>query len=201
MIDLINAHYDRVDQTVQQLKMATEALEVGDNEALEKRITECSRMEKEGDALRRRVMKNLIRSEMPHERKEFFHRLVVGCDAIADQAKEACRLLGVMAELPSMPALFPDLRKMANLSAEASMILKKTVQLSGAEEGEMVKNVAEIEKIEETVDDLELKLRKRSLSEKCDVWSALVLWRVIIGVERVADRIEDAADIVESMAI
>jgi len=105
----------------------------------------------------------------------------------------------VMAELPPFQALLPDLRKMANLSAEASIILRRMVELSDVEDAEMVESVSEIERIEETVDDLELKLRKRSLSEECDVWAALVLWRVIIGVERVADRIEDATDIVESM--
>jgi len=40
VVGLIKAHYERVDQTVQQLKLATEALEVGNREALTRAVKE-----------------------------------------------------------------------------------------------------------------------------------------------------------------
>ena len=191
---LLIAHSQKVSLAVHALKSATQAWQQGDRDELERFVNDVSNLEKEADSLRRRVASELSGSDLPHARKEFFRRLVHETDDVADTARRAGRFLLIIKDLLLPTELKSDLVKMTSLSQAAMSRLAEAVNCLGEPPERRIEHVAHISDLEESVDDLEFKIQHEAAGLNVDTWSAIIFWRLVITVSRIADNVEDAAD-------
>lgn len=193
--ELVVKHYEQVNIVVQSLK---ESLE---NSDVEGRIKVAERAEEDADFLRRKIVKLLVEKEVDAKKRSPIYRLVLHTEDIADQAIDACKLLALSKELDIPPEIIPDLRKMAVFAAQASLLLYSSLENLWADWDKAIVAFSQIRDIEKTVDDLEMEVRRKSISTSCGVWEAVLLWRIFTSIERVVDRIEDASDEAESIIV
>lgn len=198
MIDRIHglliAHSQKVLLATHALKSATEAWQRGDREALERFVDEVANLESEADSLRRSVVRELSRSDLPHSQSDLFRRLVHTSDDVADTAKRAGRFLLIIQDLLLPPEIKSDLVKMASLSQTAMGRLAEAVNCLSEPAERRFEHVAQISDLEESVDDLEFKVQQEATGFNVDPWSTVIFWRLVLTVSRIADYVEDAAD-------
>jgi predicted phosphate transport protein (TIGR00153 family) len=183
-----------VNLAVHALKSATEAWQQGDRDQLIKFVDELSSLEKEADSIRRGISQEISRSKVSYNKKDLFRRLAHQTDDVADMARRAGRFLLIIHDLLLPHEFKSDIVKMASLSQAAMSILAEAIFCIGEPVERRIEHVANISELEESVDDLEFKLQLEASKLTVDTWSAILLWRLVLTVGRVADNIEDAGD-------
>lgn len=191
---LLIAHSQKVSLAVHALKSATEAWQRGDREALGKFVDELSALEKEADSLRRSIAREVSRSQVDYNKKELFRHLAHQTDDVADTARRAGRFLLIIQDLLLPPEIKSDVVKMASLSQAAMSRLAEAIFCLSEPPERRIEHVAHISEMEESVDDLEFKIQQEAANLNVDTWSAIIFWRLVLTVGRIADYIEDAAD-------
>ncbi|MFA5802620.1 MAG: DUF47 family protein [Thermoleophilia bacterium] len=191
---LLIAHSQKVSMAVHALKSASEAWQRGDLEDLERYVADLSDLEKEADSLRRNVAREISAPEIPHAKRELFRRLVHETDNVADTARRAGRFLLIIKDLLLPPQIKSDIVKMTSLCQAAMSRLAEAIHCLSEPPERRSEHVAHISELEESVDDLEFKIQHEASGLTVDTWSAIILWRLVITVSRIADNVEDAAD-------
>lgn len=191
---LLIAHSQKVSLAVHALKSATEAWQRGEREQLARFVDELSGLEKEADSIRRSVAREISRSKVSYNKKELFRRLVHQTDDVADTARRAGRFLLIIQDLLIPPELKSDIVKMASLSQAAMGRLAEAVFCLSEPPERRIEHIAHISEMEESVDDLEFKIQQEAAKLTVDTWSAIMFWRLVLTVARIADYIEDASD-------
>ncbi|MHB1390893.1 MAG: DUF47 domain-containing protein [Thermoleophilia bacterium] len=194
IISLLIAHNQKVTLAVHALKSATEAWQDGDREALARLVDELSGLEQEADSLRRSVAREISRSRIPFHKKDLYRRLVHQTDNVADTARRAGRFLLIVQDLLIPAGAKSDLVKMASLSQAAMSRLAEAVLGLSEPAEQRLEHIASISELEESVDDLEFKVQQEAVGFNFDTWSAIIFWRLVLTLGRIADHIEDAAD-------
>lgn len=191
---LLIAHSQKVTLAVHALKSAAEAWQQGDREQLARLVDELSGLEQEADSIRRSVAREISRSRLPYHKKDLFRRLVHQTDNVADTARRAGRFLLIIQDLLIPAGPKGDLVKMASLSQAAMSRLAEAVFCLSEPPEWRMEHIANISELEESVDDLEFKVQQEAVGLNFDTWSAIIFWRLVLTMGRVADYIEDAAD-------
>lgn len=191
---LLIAHSQKVSLAVHALKSATEAWQRGDRQQLARFVDEVSSLEKEADSIRRSVAREISRSDISYNQKELFRRLAHQTDDVADTARRAGRFLLIIQDLLLPPELKSDIVKMASLSQAAMNRLAEAIFCLSEPTERRIEHIAHISEMEESVDDLEFKIQQEAADLTVDTWSAIIFWRLVLTVGRVADYIEDASD-------
>jgi predicted phosphate transport protein (TIGR00153 family) len=192
--ELLIAHSEKVSLAVLALKSAAESWQQGDRDQLRLYVGELSAYEKEADTIRRSVVRQISRSNLPVSKKDVFRRLAHEVDDVADTARAAGRFLLIIEDLLLAPELKADIVKMASLNQAAMSRLAEAIHFFGEPPERRMEHVARISEMEESVDELEFKVHLEASKMNVDTWSAIMFWRLILTVGRVADIIEDAAD-------
>lgn len=191
---LLIAHSQKVSLAVHALKSATEAWQHGDRESLTRYVDEVSDLEREADGLRRSVAREISHSRISYNKKELFRRLVHQVDDVADTARRAGRFLLIIHDVLLPPELKSDIVKMASLDQAAMSRLEEAIHCLCEPPAWRVEHMAHISELEESVDDLEFKVQQEATKLTVDTWSAIMFWRLVLTVGRIADYVEDAAD-------
>ena len=113
---------------------------------------------------------------------------------MADTARRAGRFLLIIQDLLIPPEFKSDLIKMASLSQAAMSRLAEAVCCLNEPPERRIEHIATISELEESVDDLEFKVQHDASRLNVDTWSAIIFWRLVLTIGRIADYIEDAAD-------
>ncbi|MHB0867010.1 MAG: DUF47 domain-containing protein [Thermoleophilia bacterium] len=191
---LLIAHNQKVTLAVHALKSAAEVWQQGEREALARLIDELSSLEQEADSLRRSVAREISRSPIPYHKKDLYRHLVQQTDNVADTARRAGRFLLIVQDLLIPVEAKSDLVKMASLCQAAMSRLAEAVFCLSEPAERRLEHIASISELEESVDDLEFKVQQEAVGFNFDTWSAIIFWRLVLTMGRVADHIEDAAD-------
>jgi len=191
---LLIAHSQKVSLAVHALKSAAEAWQQGDRESLIRFVDELSSLEKEADGLRRSVAREISHSKVSFNKKELFRRLVHQVDDVADTARRAGRFLLIIQDVLLPPELKSDIVKMASLDQAAMSRLEEAVHCLCEPPEWRMEHMTQISELEESVDDLEFKVQQEATKLTVDTWSAIMFWRLVLTIARIADYVEDAAD-------
>lgn len=191
---LLIAHSEKVSLAVHTLKSATEAWQRGEREEIVRLVEELSGLEKEADSIRRQVAREISGSDNSYNQKELFRRLAHQTDDVADTARRAGRFLLIIQDLLLPPEIKSDIVKMASLSQAAMGRLAEAIFCLSEPAERRIEHIANISQMEESVDDLEFKIQGEVADLNVDTWSAIIFWRLVLTVGRIADFIEDAAD-------
>jgi predicted phosphate transport protein (TIGR00153 family) len=196
---LIVRHYEEINEVVQLLKGFIEGFE--DGRIVIDKVREAKRAEERADTLRRRILRDIIQSDLGVEMRSPIYRLVIHTEDIGDQALHACNLLSLTEELDIPGDIISDMRRMAVFAGRASGLLKDSLEKIWDSKEEALEDFYQIRQIESTVDELEMEVRRKSIQTPCGVWEAVLQWRLLLAIERVVDRIEDASDEAENIIV
>ncbi len=202
---LVLEHSKMTTVTVEQLSRCIQDAIEGKKEELQRNFDLLEQKEKEADALRRRIIEELARGELPADERVGLMRLGRQIDWITDWSHEASRIL-VLFELSQMPKQIQDvLVEMCATVTECTVKVASCVQklMDGALD-ESLKAADEVERLEERVDGLHQKARSNLKDIKTDgipVGSIMLLAQFTEAIENTADRCEDTCDQVRVMAV
>jgi len=204
-MSLVLEHSRMTTVTVELLgKCIQDAIKDG-KEELGKNFHLLEQREHEADVLRRRIIEELARGELPSEDRVSLMRLGRQLDWITDWAHEGSRIL-VMFDLSKMPKQIQDvLLEMCSTTTEATLHVTDTVQkLMDGNLDASLKAADQVERLEEKVDGLHQKARgilKDIETDGIHVGSIVLLSQFLEAIENTADRCEDACDQARVMAV
>ena len=180
---------------VEDLERAVKAA-VSSNEKEEKAaINRVTNAEKEADRLRRVVMTELARGELPPTDREDLMHLMKRVDMIADWSREATRILDAT-PIQDVPEILTKAGvQMAEGVRDCVAALRKTINSMMEKPEDALKAADEVERLEEKVDDFfEEARRLLTMEDKLKVGVAIMMNELFEAIEQAADACEDACD-------
>ena len=204
-IGLVLEHSQMTTIAVQLLGKCIQDAINGRQKELQKAFDLLEQKEHEADVMRRRIIEELARGELPSDDRAGLMRLSRQLDWIADWSHEASRVL-VMFELSKMPKQIQDLStEMCSTTTESALHVADTVRkLMDGDLDASLKAADEVERLEEKVDDLYQKARgvlKDVETNGVGVGSIILLSEFLEAIENTSDRCEDTCDQARVMAV
>jgi predicted phosphate transport protein (TIGR00153 family) len=204
-MDLVLEHSRMTTATVELLGRCIQDAINAKTEDLQKSFELVEKKEHEADVMRRRIIDELARGELPSDERVGLMRLGRQLDWVTDWSHEAGRIL-VMFDLSKMPKEMQTiLLEMWSTAAEATIHVTDSVQkLIDGNLDASLKAADEVERLEEKVDGLHQKARGILRDVQTDgvhVGSIILLSQFLEAVENMADRCEDACDQARVMAV
>ncbi|MGA8905798.1 MAG: DUF47 family protein [Candidatus Bathyarchaeia archaeon] len=202
---LVLEHSKMTTLTVELLGKCIQNAISGRKEELQKSFELLEQKEHEADIMRRRIIEELARGELPSDDRSGLMRLGRQLDWITDCSQEASRIL-VMFDLSKMPKQIQDvLVEMCSTTTQATLHVADTVQklIDGSLDASL-KAADEVERLEEKVDGLHQKARgilNDIETDRLHVGSIILLSQFVEAIENTADRCEDACDQARVMAV
>jgi predicted phosphate transport protein (TIGR00153 family) len=180
---------------VEDLERAVAAAIVGDEKEMRKCVERVSSSEREADSLRRKVMDEISRGELPSTDREDLMDLVKRVDMIADWSRESTRILGAV-RMEYVPDSVKDVFfVMAKSVKQCAVLVQRCVNLMMTKPGEALQAADAVEREEEKVDDVHEKARiliGREDLPRAGV--AVLISELFDAIEMVADSCEDVCD-------
>ena len=204
-MSLVLEHSRMTTVTVELLGKCIQDAINGGKEELEKDFHLLEQREHEADVLRRRIIDELARGELPTDERVSLMRLGRQLDWITDWSHEGSRIL-VMFDLSKIPKQMQEvLVEMCSTANEATIHVTDTVQkLMDGDLDASLKAADQVERLEEKVDDLHQKARgilKDIETDGIHVGSIILLSQFLEAIENTADRCEDACDQARVMVV
>jgi len=204
-MSLVLEHSKMTTLTVEQLAMCIHNAIENKKDELQRNFELLEGKEREADGLRRRIIEELARGELPTDERVGLMRLGRLIDWITDWAHEASRIL-VLFNLSQMPKHMQELIvEMCSTVTECTVKVADCVQkLMDGELDEALKAADQVERLEEKVDKLYQTARSNLVDIKTNgirVGSVILLAQFVEAIENTSDRCEDTCDQVRVMAV
>ncbi len=188
-----------------ELLMGVHSAIGGDSAELLRSFERQQRKEREADALRRQIIEELARGELPPDERIGFMRLARQIDLVTDWSHESHRML-VLLPFDKAPRDIQDATlKMCKRVQECIASVQKCLnKLAAKELQESLAYADEVERYEEETDALYQDAREIFI--KCDfaeigVGAAILLSQFLDAIENIADRCEDVGDQTRVIAV
>jgi predicted phosphate transport protein (TIGR00153 family) len=194
-------------ETVEAMKWVVHAFCNDDFNALEEHYKQAFDSERAADDVKHRILRDVSTGPLhPIDREEVI-RLVLTADDIAENAKSGARKLRFASTTGLTDQINAGLREMADLCVEIAQSMRTAFETLNEGPKAAIEAASLVEILEESIDEFRLALLKNILSCKEPVASIrslgpwLMLLNAIENMEDVADRSEDVADVIRSIAI
>ncbi len=189
---------------LEQAHRALQTYMSGDKQALENAWSEVFRLEREADNVKRKILAELATGTLHAIDREELVRLILVSDDVASRAKAWTRRLK-LAVYNSIPRGVLELVvKMAGIVVEAyKLVIEAANKLITGDRRGVLELCDKIESHEEKIDDLRITALEE-VYKYCDLakTSMCILAKEIVDlVEDAADRCEDVADVLRSIAL
>jgi len=194
-ITLMQRHLATTISAVEDLERAVKASVSNNERETKTSIDRVMSAEKEADKLRRVIMIELARGELPSIDREDLMHLIKRVDMVADWSRESTRILSAtpMQDVPD--SLKKAAVEMVGGVRECAMSLRKCINSMAEKPEEALKAADEVERLEEKVDDLfENSRRLLAKEEKLKVGAAILMNELFEAIELAADSCEDTCD-------
>ena len=174
-------------------------LEEGVQDSFKDLLKKVSALEAENDAYRRKIENNLYQYMILPDMRSDILKLLEMCDKVIN--KYESNLLVISVEKPSVfSSLKEDLIKMIHSDLECVGSLVSGVRFFFL--GKDIKEFTEqTYKLEHVVDEQALKLKESVFNEKIELARQIQLKEFVYHIEKISDIAEDAADILNIMAV
>lgn len=191
--------------SVDELIACVKSAIAGKKEELESAFTRLHQLEREGDSLRRLIITEFARGNLPIDERRSFMRLARQVDYVADWCLEAGRLV----RLSPMDRLPEDLRVTLLETCKVVRDCVSDVQqcidlLTDKKVQEALDAADKVERLEEEADDLYRKgraLLSKISGPELTVGQIILVAELMDAVESVADRCEDVCDQARVIAV
>lgn len=202
--ELCIEHLEKVSRIVRLIKSFMDAYSDNDEERFRGIFDEIFRLEREADMVKGRIIKHISIEPMhPMDRMDIL-RFIMTVDDIASYGKGATRKL-----LHVDPEYVPENIKgdLVKLSMEAIREIESLIKAYESiprSRDDALRHADQVERMEEEIDELKEKIITRVIWWGDQIGSIsrwLLVKEAVDYLEEMADRIEDAADIVRGMAV
>jgi len=204
VIQLLRQHAIATTDVGDDLMKAMEMAIAGRHRELKAAYERQKQKEIEADALRRKVMQELAKGELPLADRGDMMRLARRIDLVTDWSHEAVRIL-VLFKIAEMPKDIQEAAlRMCKTVRECIWALRRCLEkLADRDIDESLRLADQVERIEEQVDDQyqQARLLLLNLDRSINVGSAILLSQFLDSVENTSDRCEDTCDQVRVIAI
>ena len=204
-ISMVLEHSKATVMAIEQLDRCINFALAGKREDLVRSFEILSLKEKEADLLKRKIIGELAKGDLPASEREDLMRLARQTDDVIDWINETGRIL-VEFDLKDMPE---DVKE---LTVEISKVIKNCViklddcieKLTNREFQDALKAADEVERLEEQMDGLYQKSRRSIASLKTEIvqiGQAILLADFMDALETITDRCEDSCDEVRVIVV
>jgi predicted phosphate transport protein (TIGR00153 family) len=207
ILALCKTHLDKVVETVEEMKWVVHSFCNDDFNALEEHYKKSFDNERAADDIKHRILRDVSTGPLhPIDREEVI-RLVLTADDIAENAKSGGRKLRFASTKCLTDQISASLREMADMCVEIARSVRVAFEKLSVGTDAAIESAAQVEILEESIDEFRMGLLKAILSCKQPVVSVrslgpwLMLLNAIENMEDVADRSEDVADVIRTIAI
>jgi predicted phosphate transport protein (TIGR00153 family) len=204
VVQLLRQHVIATTDVGDELVRAIDVAIEGKYDDLRKALVRQKQKEQEADALRRKVIDELAKGELPLADRGDMMRLARRIDMVTDWAHEAVRVL-VLIRISEMPKDMRDCAsKMGHTVSECIWTLRKCIEkLADRDIDEAMALADKVERIEEQVDDQyqEARILLLALDKSTNVGAVILLNQFLDAVENTADRCEETCDQVRVIAV
>jgi len=194
-ITLMQRHLATTMSAVEDFEAAVRASISNNEEETKASINRVISAEKEADRLRRTVMTELARGELPPTDREDLMHLMKRVDMVADWCRESTRILNATPIEDVPESLKKAAVEMTEGVRECATALRKSINSMAEKPREALQGADDVERLEERVDDLFENSRKLLVKEeKLKVGVAILMNELFEAIEMAADSCEDACD-------
>ena len=194
-IEDIQQHLDLVTGVVEDLEKAVNAATKNEEEEMQKCVERLASREEEADSLRREIMGEVSKGELPPWGRENLMDLIKKLDMVADWSRDSARVL-VAIPMEYVPKSIKDeFIEMVKSVKKCAVSLQICVNKVMTKPDEALKAADDVEREEEKVDEIHGKARK--LLGKADLPKAgiaVLLNQLFETMEMISDSCEDACD-------
>lgn len=192
---MMQQHLAMTVSIVEDLERAVRAWVNNDEKELKVCADRISKAEKEADNLRREVMSDLARGELPAADREDLMHLVKRVDMVADWSQESTRIIRALPIEGVPDTLRKACIEMVEGVKECVFALRKSISRIAEKPEEALKGADEVERQEEKVDDLHEKARILLAKETIEnAGVAVLISQLLEAFEMAADSCEDTCD-------
>lgn len=197
----VGEHVEKMREVVRLLKEQLQACAAGNKdevEAIHERLTQAERA---ADQIRRDLLSSLSEGLLVPTERDGLVRLIEGIDYVADDANGASRILVLFdGELPE--GLADDLIQIAGLLVEGTDRLSDALStLYKGTAAETLRKCTEVEEVEEECDRRKAAILRHLFSMELSPARLLMTHDLIEAMENTADRTEDTADVIRTLAV
>lgn len=158
-LTMVQQHLALTVTIVEDLERAVKAWVSDDEKELKVCADRISNAEKEADNLRRQVMNELARGELPAADREDLMHLIKRVDMVADWSQESTRIIKALPIVEVPDNLRKACVQMVEGVKECVFALRRSISRIAEKPEEALKAADEVERQEERVDDLHEKAR------------------------------------------
>lgn len=196
-------HVDKIIEVVDHAKKMIELFIAKDLEGVKNEWSKVFKYEKEADEVKRKILSELSKEIFhPIDREELV-RLVLTSDDVAAYAKGWSRRLSLIEPNDLPENILTKLREMAENVYKSTLLMKNAAEKLLVNPREVLNISNEIERFEEETDDIRHEVFKEILNycEESKISQCLMLKEVMDSIENSADKCEDVADTLRSIAL
>ena len=198
----IDEFFDTVEIGVLIFKEGVKAYITGDQEAFQNHLKKIDEHENKADALQRSIENDMIvHSILPQQRSDMV-KLLWQLDEIIDTAKGS--LFEFYIEMPHIPAsLVDDFISLSEVSADAAEELAPAARAFFRQPDQVREKLLKVYFFEKETDKAAFQLKKKVFHEMNELSLAekAHLRYITHHIENISDTAQDAADLLESMAM
>ncbi|RLI32817.1 hypothetical protein DRO51_00905 [Candidatus Bathyarchaeota archaeon] len=205
ILELCKSHLGNVVETVIAMHKAFQLFSSLNREGAKKMFDEAFKHERKADEIKRNILGELSKGLFHPINRDEIIRLIMTVDDIAAYAKASSRKL----EFIDPSTLTESLRETLRVFADNLLKISEEVKIAFKALTENPKQAIEasqrVESLEERIDDFRVEFVIPEFLSWCknsnDVGVALILKEILDGMENLADRCEDVADVIRSIAL
>lgn len=204
-IELMRKQSNMTTETVKEFVISVQLAIEGRLDEFQRSYKRIIEKEREADLLRRRIIEQLARGELPPIERAGLMRLARQIDWIADWALEASRILSEF-KLSQIEVDIRDMAlKMSTAARECTILSEQCIaQLTDKNIDEALDAADRVERMEEQVDELYQKARgllTNIQADKVTIGTIILLSEFLDAIECLADRCEDTCDQARVIAV
>jgi len=189
--------------TVTELDNALTAFSKGKKKEVEKCLKRLFSEEVEIDNLRKKVLEELTKGDLPPKYREDLKGLVEHLDIMADYVKDSARCIQILLET-KIPAEILDLcAQISTALVDCASALQSSIEMLGINSSQAMEFADKVDEIEERVDEayLQTKLLFIKYTKEVDCATLILLRDFTEFMERVADKCADTAEYIRVLSV
>ena len=153
--------------------------------------------ERAADHIKEELFKEISRAQIDAKSREDLFKLTYEIDGIANWVKASAKNSIIIIELKLELSLdiWTRLRTISEIIVSNARLIRKMLEILGINDDTLLNIRAEVESLEQSVDDLYFNTKKALLSLNLNVQSTILVDDLLEGLENYSDRCAAAADI------
>ena len=152
-LSLAQQHIVLAVETVEELSRALTAFSKKEYEIVDSSINRLFKEEVEIDNLRRTIMEELSKGELPEKYREDLKGLVNHLDEMADMIKDSARNVKILQDVKIPAQVIDSYRKISEALVHSARALQASIEALGEGREKVISTSEEVDKCESEIDD------------------------------------------------